>query len=310
MHTELVLSSHSPDWTPVAGCACIFHLPFEIIEAILSISPLPAVTAFSQTCKVYHALVYQPIDNYLWRKLFLNQDEYDDPRLVLGKESHVPWESLLKQWTVVTKALHAHAPRYTAEVLRTLIQMAEYARPALQPLQFNSRNLEHLRNLLRSSDFCSQTANPSGQEDRDSNFDMEQAHMISRLKLYAGLEAVVPTPSRRLRARSFVYDLRNYHKRNDYGPFLPDGSGRVHWKHLCAIHEVIAMNIMEYVENDQPGLPITMRHIQSQSIPRYKGADSRDWAGLEGKWQVVFCFCDHRDLLGELRSSVFPFTFF
>ena len=307
MYPELVPTSRSlEDCTLAAGCTCILYLPPEIIEAILSILPLTAVAAFSQTCKAYYGLIYQPVDNHLWRTLFLNQDEYDDPRLALGPDGHIPWESLLKQWTNVRKVLHAHAPRYTVEVLRTLIQMAEHARPASQPLQFNSRNLEHLRTLLRSSGFCSQTAHTSGQEGPDPDLDMEQTHMVSRLKLYAGLEAIVSTPSRRLRARSFVYDLRNYHRRNDYGPFIPDGSGRVHWKHLYAIHEVIAMNIMDFVESDQPGLPMSMRHIQPQSIPRSKNGDARDWAGLEGKWQVIFCFCDHRDLLGGLKNNASP----
>jgi hypothetical protein len=232
--------------------------------------------------------------------LFLNQEEYDDPRLVLGQDAHIPWEKLLKEWTAVSKVIHAHTPRYTIDVLRTLLQMTEYARPALRPLEFDSRNLRYLQTLLRSSGFLSQTVHTcaNGQDASDTDSDMEQAHMHSRLKLYAGLEAIVSTPARRLRARSFVYDLRNYHKGNDYGPFLSDGSGRVHWNHLYAIHEVIAMNIMDFVESDQPGLPMSMRHIQPQSIPRSATADPRDWAGLEGKWQVIFCFCDHRDLLG------------
>ena len=285
-----------------AYCTWIGHLPCELIEAILSILPLTAVAAFSQTCKAYHGLVYKPVDNHLWRMLFLNQNEYDDPRLVLGEEADIPWAALLQQWTAVTKVLHAHAPRYTVEILRTLIQIAEYARPASRSLVFDSRNLQHLQTLLRSSGFLNTTPHTSERDTSDPDSDMERMQMISRLKLYAGLEAIVSTPSKRLRARSFVYDLRNYHKRNDYGPFMPDGSGQVHWQHLYAIHEVIAMNVMDYVESDQPGLPLSMRHIQTWSIPRSHVADVRDWAGLEGKWQVVFCFCDHRDLLGGLRS--------
>ncbi|KAF8508214.1 hypothetical protein JB92DRAFT_2954126 [Gautieria morchelliformis] len=311
MQSELVPSAFSlqscESRISGAGCTCIVQLPLEIIEAILSILPLPAVSAFAQTCKTYRSLVYNPIDNHLWRTLFLNQEEYDDPRLVLGQEAHISWDSLLKQWTAVSKVLHAHAPLYTIEVLRTLIQMAEYARPAKQSLQFDSRNLEHLRTLLRSSGFFSQTVHTSGQEGLDPDSDVELAHMVSRLKLYAGLEAIVSTPSRRLHARSIVYDLRNYHKGNDYGPFIPDGGGRVHWKHLYAIHEVIALNIMDFAESDQ-GLPMSMRHIQPQSIPRSESADARDWAGLEGKWQVIFCFCDHRDLLAFNRQHTMHAT--
>lgn len=309
MLSELALSppSSQSSLASIAGCTCIYHLPFELIEAILSISPLTAVSAFSQTCKAYHGLVYKPGDNHLWRLLFLNQEDYDDPRLVLGMDAHIPWDKLLKEWTAASQMLHARAPRYTIEFLRTLLQMAEYARPALRPLEFDSRNLQHLQTLLRNSGFLSQTVQTSEQEASDPDFDMERIHMHSRLKLYAGLEAIVSTPSRRLRARAFVYDLRNYHKYNDYGPFLSDGSGRVHWGHLYAIHEVIAMNIMDFVESDQPGLPMSLRHIQPQSIPRSETADPRDWAGLEGKWQVIFCFCDHRDLLGG-HNLLYPFA--
>jgi len=68
---------------------------------------------------------------------------------------------------------------------------------------------------------------------------------------------------------------------------------------------VLATNLTDFVENVQSGLPMSLKHIQAQSIPRGPLPEDigvpvhADWAGLGGKWQVVFCFCDHRDLLGE-----------
>ncbi|KAF8575481.1 hypothetical protein K439DRAFT_1398185 [Ramaria rubella] len=298
--------------SPVSETSCstapampisIASLPFELIEAILGVSRLSAVSAFSQTCKTYHDLIYRPNDTHLWRILFLNQAHYDDPRLVLGKDAHIPWDTLLRRWTSAGRALRAHAPRYTLEVLQTLIQMVEYARPAPKPLALDSRNLEHLHGILWSSGFFSHMFHPGAKDDLDS--DLERAHLIIRLKLYTGMEAVVAEPYPRLRARTYVYDLRNYHEANEHGPFIPDGSGRINWRHLYAIMEVMVMNIMDFVEPNQPGLPMTMKHTQPQSIPRSSSADERDWAGIEGTWQVIFCFCDHRDLLAFNRREFF-----
>lgn len=296
MHLEPRALSHlpvserdGPAPRPRHSSSGIDRLPLEIVETILGASSLAGISAFSQTCRANRDVVYQPTDGHLWRTLFLNQPEYDDPRLVLGNGALIPWNTLLQRWTAVSKRLRARAPRFTVEVLETLFEMIEYARPALRPLALDSRNLQHVHSLLHSGGFF----NPSVYMPVDD--DSEQMHMISRLRVYVGLEAVVPTALRRLQARSFVYDLRNYHDRNEHGPFFADGSGRVHWRHVHAIQEVIAMNIMDSPDDGLSVLPMSIGHIQARSIPRGI-ADDRDWAGLGGKWRVVFCFCDHRSV--------------
>lgn len=60
----------------------LFSIPPELIEKTLIIcaqqgSPA-SIAAFSQTCRYYHAMIYQTSDHHLWREIFLTT--FDDPR--------------------------------------------------------------------------------------------------------------------------------------------------------------------------------------------------------------------------------------
>ena len=58
-------------------------LPVEIIEDILVIladieSPY-SISSLAQTCRHFRQLVYDPLDKFLWRRVFLTT--FDDPRV-------------------------------------------------------------------------------------------------------------------------------------------------------------------------------------------------------------------------------------
>lgn len=106
--------------------------------------------------------------------------------------------------------------------------------------------------------------------------------------------------------RAYVYDMRQYCSEASFGPYLPDGSGRVNWAHLHAIHRVIAMHLVDLRESESfvfPLIPISMPYCQSIIPPALDLKRPHDWAGIEGLWHCSFCFVDHRELLRECFPS-------
>ncbi|KIJ54724.1 hypothetical protein M422DRAFT_41959 [Sphaerobolus stellatus SS14] len=270
----------------------IYQIPFEIIELILYELPLPAIAAFAQTCRAFRNLLYEPADDFFWRTTFLR--EFDDPRSIEGKEARIQWDVLLRRWMGAVNKLRKSPPAPTIEVLRVLEDIVDRA----APLPAVSRNITITESLLESSGILNDEVNTSYIDDpRDPG--NEYTQLIYRLRVYRGWESIVSNQQERLKARSFTYNLRQYNDANDYGPFLQDGSYRVHWKHVFMIQEVIGMNIMEFMPEDQRLLlPMNMKSTQ-----RPKEMPIKDWAGVTGTWEVIFCFCDHRDLLAFNRLN-------
>ncbi|KAJ8483358.1 hypothetical protein ONZ51_g4756 [Trametes cubensis] len=129
----------------------------------------------------------------------------------------------------------------------------------------------------------------------------EERQLRARLHTYFGLTARDFQHEHRTASRAFVYAMRNYKYDNDFGPFMMDGSGRVNWVHIRAIHHVMSMHIVpttEETENAEFNLfPMSMPWTQS-IIPGDMELDQeQDWAGVTGRWQCSFCFVDHRELL-------------
>jgi hypothetical protein len=86
---------------------------------------------------------------------------------------------------------------------------------------------------------------------------------------------------------------------------MMDGSRRVNWLHIQALHHVISMHVVDFRDDEEleyDGFPMSLSYTQI-IIP--KGVDldqEKDWAGVRGPWRVSFCFCDHQELLSALSS--------
>ena len=72
-----------------------------------------------------------------------------------------------------------------------------------------------------------------------------EAQLRACLLVHLGLTPSDARSANKAAARAFVYDLRYYSFENNFGPYLPDGSGRVNWVHLQAIHRVFAMHFID-----------------------------------------------------------------
>lgn len=290
--------------------AMLTILPPEIIEQILQLLDPLDVAMFSQACKDFYNLVYHNRDRHLWRALYLAQP-FDDPRLSLTPRLHrilpedIDWkgslQAIIRARTVLTDPSKCR-PGERKDILRTLIQLLRGAAPAQS---FEGRNLSEnlvwLVAMLRDGVFLNEVV-PCG-----STPDLEEVQMRAYLLTHLGLTPSDATNGNKAAALAFVYDMRNYRYDSSFGPFMSDGSGRINWVHVHAIHRTIAMHLVDLREGEPfvfPLIPISMPYCQGV-IPPGLDLDDKgcDWAGIEGLWHCTFCFIDHRDLLRKCFLS-------
>lgn len=277
-------------------------IPPEIIEQVLLFLDPLDVAIFSQTCRNFYDLVYCSQDSHLWRALYLAQP-FDDPRQsVTPHLERIPHESIdwkgSLQAIIRARAVLAHpAKRRPGEreaILRTLIKLLRGARPA--PAfgeEALSENLVWLVAVLRDGVFLN---------DEFPGWSAVEEQMRAYLLVHLGLTPSDALNANKIAALAFVYDMRNYRYDCNFGPYMSDGSGRINWVHLHAIHRTIAMQLVELREGDKdpfvfPLIPISMPYCQSIIPPGLDLSKERDWAGIEGLWHCTFSFIDHRDLL-------------
>lgn len=289
--------------------ATLTLLPPEIIEHILLLLDPLEVAVVSQVCKSINHLVYHTRDNHLWRALYLAQP-FDDPRLSLTPRLHrvppedINWKGLLqaivRARTVVMDPSKCR-PGERADILRTLIKMLRGATPA-PSFGGNSLsgNLVWLVAMLRDGAFLNEEVPGST---------AEEVQMRAYLLTHLGLTPSDATKANKAAALAFVYDMRNYRYDSNFGPFMSDGSGRINWVHVHAIHRTVAMHLVDLREGEPfvfPLIPVSMPYCQGIVPPGVDLRKERDWAGIEGLWHCTFSFIDHRDLLRKYSPPSYP----
>ncbi len=258
-------------------------IPSEVIERVLLLLDPLDVASFSQTSKQCYNLIYHSWDNHLWRELYLAQP-FDDPRLArtsllepISVES-INWmrslQAIIRARTVLKDP--SKCRRGEREItLRTLVAMLRGATPTPSISEKTlSKNLVWLVAMLRQGTLLN-----DGSISLSPMEDQLRAYLLVHLGL-TPRDAISVTKAA---ARAFVYDMRNYCDEAWFGPYLPDGSGRINWVHVHAIHRVIAMHLVDLREGELfvfPLIPISMPYCQSVIPPRIDLDGLYDWAGL------------------------------
>lgn len=279
-------------------------LPVELIEYILSLCDPLEVAAFAQTSSFFRKIVYETPDQHLWRSLYLSQP-FDDPRNAVSPlgtpKSSVDWRTelqrIIRARTIIEfkDVIMCHEEE-RCTVLETLLNMIDNVSPA--PHLFSdqlSRNLLWVAAMLRG-------AGTFLHHDKWTPTSRE-LQLRARLHTHFGLTPIDTKPARRVESRCLVYDMRRYNSENSYGPFLQDGSGRVDWTHMRAIHHCISMHVVDIPETEDFAFtvfPMSLPFGQPVIAPDTDLDQEDDWAGVEGIWSCTYCFCDHRELLSEL----------
>ena len=143
-----------------------------------------------------------------------------------------------------------------------------------------------------------QLESPSPRHDLSSDVEKLRAHLALSLDRGSGAEA--PEKLRVLRrvSRAHVYDLRNYAREAHWGPFT-DAGEHANWSHVNAIVTVITMNLRDFgvhwPKDFKPqGMVQGLEACRPYSAPRNLKRSPHDWAGVEGQWMRIVCFCDYR----------------
>ncbi|KAJ6604258.1 hypothetical protein DFH09DRAFT_1122123 [Mycena vulgaris] len=277
--------------SPSPSTSTLLSIPVEIVEHILLFCHPCDVIRFASTGRFGEHLVHRSADQYFWRQLFLVL--FDDPRHAVNPRRADPssydWKGELVRRMKAERAAFATGTSDRGSALETFVSVVEEALPISSDYGDPpaSHNLEWLENVLRNSHIL------------DASFPPDEAKFGDRLKAYMALslkeenkDNVEELQVIRTRSRCFVYDLRNYHSRNHWGPYL--SNRKVNWTHMEAIVNVIETNLREQPSADIPRPPVGLRAIRARSARGdYTGVD---WAGVEGTWRRYVCFMDYRDL--------------
>ena len=280
----------------------IIELPTEIIEEILVQCDPIEVAKAAQTCSALRTLIYNFHDSKLWRDLYL-AEPLDDLRKCVSQHGHpaqVDWKRNLQRIVRARKIvanLPLLKPGELEEILQTLLMMILYHPPVSSntATAVSSLNLRWLSNILQHG-FIDQV-------EEMTSLTFAERQLLSRLHCYYGLTEKDMERQARVKSRVYVYTMRNYRPENDYGPLL--SSGAVNWEHMQALHHVVSMHLVDLEETgtEFPSFPMSLPQTQIV-IPvgpnEEEGKENQeDWVGLEGSWVISFCFCNHRDLIGD-----------
>ncbi|EGN94026.1 hypothetical protein SERLA73DRAFT_171860 [Serpula lacrymans var. lacrymans S7.3] len=297
-------------------------LPSEILEQILfSCDPID-VASFAQVSRLSRELVYNTSDAHFWRELYLAQ-ALDDPRTAVTRlgtaRLNIDWrgelQRIIRARTVVNNIALCR-PHERCTIIQTLLDMVCNVRPSpYADSDQISDNIEWVKALLGGGYFL---------HHRRWQISFQEEQLRAHLHTCFGLTHHDTTLMSRTESRAIVYNLQHYGPQNEYGPYMMDGSGRVDWVIMQAIHHVLSMHLYDANEDEEDDFeydifPMSLPYVQS-IIPRGLNLDEdEDWADVEGLWQIAYCFMDHRDLLrfnnydqanqGELNYSVFEGEF-
>ncbi|KAI0307537.1 hypothetical protein B0F90DRAFT_1807020 [Multifurca ochricompacta] len=275
----------------------ISAVPPELSERTLSLCHPRDVASFAQTCRGAYALVYQSSDQYLWRTLFLDYP-FDDPRLSTSSSSisKVDWRAKLQRRVRAEHIARSDGDR--CEFVEVLLECVHEAAP--RAARESSHNISWITTILtlEESPWIERFLRLGPFDSPSIKYfasDAEELRAHLALSLDHGVGTEAPEKLRVLRrmSRAYVYDLRNYTRAGNWGPFIGAGDS-INWRHVNAIVTVITMNLRDFgihwPKEFKPqaivrGLEACRAYSASGSFKR----SSLDWAGVEGEWMRITC---------------------
>ncbi|TDL17728.1 hypothetical protein BD410DRAFT_882839 [Rickenella mellea] len=221
-------------------------LPIELVHKILELAQPVDVASFAQSNRTFRSLVYGSPNQQLWKELFLAEPLWDDPRECVtpcgeflaqsNSEYEFDWKGEVKRRTRARTLVNGKdlllgaeraKPGELRDTLQTLISMIVNVPPS--PPSFNRNWVKEVLGQGIFLDTCSVT-------------DPVLSDRLAQLHTYFGLTLQDADRKRQAESRGFIYDLRNYTSASNWGPYLPDGTGRVNWAHVRAVHQDMAMH--------------------------------------------------------------------
>jgi len=310
-------------------------LPTEIVQHVLCFCVPQTVAAFSKTCRLAFALVYDSKDQHLWREVFLSVP-FDDPRDSPDYDPSAPidWKEELRcrmrassvvAFTPEDLPLSPETREQVFDAFESLIKVAHSAIPPFQTdpdsLPVPSHNMRWLTDALAR---CALFYDPA----RSTAFDGGHSGHLERLLAYWGTPLRgIPTGNLHTESRCFVYDLRHYTRESNWGVYRAVGTVPIDetraryiyeadWEHVHHCVNTVLFGIKydgtgAFAQPPNPTKllcpPMGFNSIRAYSAPGSFDRKAGDWAGVEGMWVRYVCFMDYSDLSGKLiHSSAHP----
>ena len=304
-------------------------LPTELVQLVLCFCTPQTVAAFSQTCRLAFTLVYDTVDQHLWREVFLLVP-FDNLRDSPDYDPCVPidWKTELQRRMRASSAVAFTAedlplsPGMEKQVLDAFESLVKVAHSAVPPFHTDpdsppvpSHNMRWLTDVLAR---CVLFYDP----EHSTAFAAHSDH-LERLSAYWSTPLRgVPTGNLHTQSRCFVYDLRNYTLESHWGVYRVIGTERVdenraryiydaNWEHVKHCVNAVLFGIkydgtgaFAHPPNPEKLLcpPMGFNSIRAYSAPGSFDRKPGDWAGVEGMWVRYVCFMDYSDLAGKLSS--------
>jgi hypothetical protein len=304
----------------------LLSLPTELVQHVLCLCTPQTVAAFSQTCRLACALVYDSDDQHLWREVFLSVP-FDDLRDSPDYDPSVPidWKTEVQDriraasaviFTPEDLPLSPEAEKQVFDAFESLVKVAHSAIPPFRTGPDSppapSHNMRWLTDALaRCALFC----DPA----RSTAFSGRYDH-VERLLAYWGTPLRgVSTGGLRTDSRCFVYDLRHYTIESNWGVYRAVGVEQLnetraryiyeaHWEHIKHCVNAVLFGIKYdgaggFAHPPNPAKllcpPMGFNSIRAYSAPGSFDRKPGDWAGAEGVWVRYVCFMDYSDLSGK-----------
>ncbi|KIM80522.1 hypothetical protein PILCRDRAFT_789242 [Piloderma croceum F 1598] len=225
--------------------ATVFRIPDEITEHTLTLLHPIDIANFSQTCHSAYTLVYGAPDQYLWHQLFLAYP-FDNPINTLNYQNtntSYNWRNALQRRVqaelIASNIVHRLEEQQFA--LETFISVIGDASPPLEHKEA-SESIKWVIHILHGSRILDAHVTLPSPTD---------IQLISCIRTYLALsfeeanndEAIAHFNALRTRSQCLVYNIRNYRRDNNYGPFLR--GGQINWVQAEAIINVMQPNLME-----------------------------------------------------------------
>lgn len=291
-------------------------IPTELIQNILGFCTPQTIAAFSQTCRLAFALVYDTEDQHLWREAFLSVP-FDDLRESPDYDPSIPidWKTEL-QGRIRASSVVAFTPEdlpfspelqeQVFDAFRSLLKVAHSAIPPFRADPTHppvpSHNMRWLTDTLAR---CAPFYDPQ----RSTGFSV-RSNDLERLLAYWGTPLRgVPTGDLHNESRCFVYDLRNYTLESNWGIYRAVGTEQLdedraryiyeaNWEHVKHCANTVLFGVVKLLCP-----PMGFDFIRAYSAPGSFNRKPDDWAGVEGVWVRYVCFMDYSDLAGKPFSS-------
>ena len=261
--------------------------PFEVIDHILSLTNPETVSSVSQTSRALHTYIRDNV--FLWKSLFAKY--FDLPReLHQSTNWRSKVQSRIQAKHTILAFFSAHVSGEELEnAFKILVQMVRSAPPGRRW----SKNITWLDGILTNpalwpshSPLTSTHPRLSQNSQPQSELQVLECDKLGR-------------PGDRFRARTFVYDMRNYHRSKLYGPFMPRGSQngplQINYVHLRYLMNVLLNNLRDS-HSDDAHVWMKRGFENTRPMTAPPSPVDGDWAGVQGDWLRFVSWVGYEEL--------------